>query len=248
MILVVQSVAMYQQHISESLKETGLAVECVSCFDDALGMLRQTRYTMVILDCDIGSDSGFTLCQIIRHEDLASVIVFVGATSTTSDRVLALELGADDFIRYPCQARELQARVHAALRRQHPRCTTQSGMQPDSLRCGCITIDEKRHQVWVNEQPVNLTATEFTLLQYLASHANQVFSRAQLLAAVWDYHHSGYEHTVNSHINRLRSKLGPGAAAMIETVWGVGYKCCDGNTLDRQRHKPAAVVPLRQSI
>ena len=159
-----------------------------------------------------------------------------------NDRILGLELGADDYMTKPFSIRELQARVRTQLRRVHALSdksktefasqneTSQSGqneVQSSNSTCiGQLLVDHRYHQVTYKDNVINLTSTEFELLGFLCKNPDQVFSRAQLLDSVWGYNHSGYEHTVNSHINRLRNKLEEDCAEpqIIQTVWGVGYK------------------------
>jgi DNA-binding response OmpR family regulator len=142
--------------------------------------------------------------------------------------VLGLELGADDYMTKPFSVRELQARVRVQLRRANLLQQRPSAVMPqdDLLTVGKLSINQQQHSAKLSDQTLDLTATEFDLLKHFAKHPDQVFSRAQLLENVWGYHHSGYEHTVNSHINRLRAKLeqNPAQANIIQTVWGVGYK------------------------
>lgn len=152
-----------------------------------------------------------------------SAVIVVAQQGCDAERILSLELGAQDYLDYPCNPAELQARVRVQLRRT-PGSSLKVKDQP--VQIGCFRIDHNYHHATVNGYKLSLTATEFDLLYFLASHPDQVFTRAQLLSSVWGYHYSGYEHTVNSHINRLRSKLdkAPLESKLVETVWGVGYK------------------------
>jgi DNA-binding response OmpR family regulator len=147
------------------------------------------------------------------------------AKSTEFDRVLGLEVGADDYLTKPFSIRELLARVKALFRRVDALAETPA--QPQMvMKFDGLTIDPARRRVLVNGQEVHLTSREFDLLAHFATHPGMVYSRAQLLDLVWGYGHEGYEHTVNSHINRLRAKIerAPAAPRFILTVWGVGYK------------------------
>ena len=151
--------------------------------------------------------------------------MMVTSKSSELDRVLGLELGADDYLTKPFRIVEAMARVKAIFRRvAATRAATESGA--DRIAVGELTIDAGQRQVRVVDQDVELTAREFDLLLHFARHPGRVFRRAELLDAVWGYGHDGYEHTVNSHINRLRQKIEPDPAApeRIVTVWGVGYK------------------------
>jgi DNA-binding response OmpR family regulator len=147
--------------------------------------------------------------------------------STELDRVLGLELGADDYVTKPFSAIELMARVKALLRRTlYAKHAINRSSLEEELDCGSVHINIKNHRVTIDNQIIELTSKEFDLLLYFARHPEQVFRRAELLDHVWGYGHEGYEHTVNSHINRLRAKIekDPSSPQQIITVWGVGYK------------------------
>jgi DNA-binding response OmpR family regulator len=186
-----------------------------------------------MLDVMLQGVSGLDVCRQLRVQKPEQVILIVTSRDSEMDRVLGLELGADDYMTKPFSVRELQARVRSQLRRVHlltqisqQKLTKQSVEQ--YLTLGTLKIDNLSHLVTLNGKNVELTSTEFDLLFYFASHPEQVFSREQLLNSVWGYHHSGYEHTVNSHINRLRNKVERNATKpeIVQTVWGVGYKLC----------------------
>ena len=160
-------------------------------------------------------------------------------------------MGADDYMTKPFSIRELQARVRSQLRRVHAviaKNLIEDNNPVDEEKAeilekigtsiGELQVDHRYHQVTYKNKVINLTATEFELIDFFCKHPDQVFSRAQLLDGVWGYHHNGYEHTVNSHINRLRSKLEEDCAEpkIIQTVWGVGYKLSS-----------AGVMPLASS-
>lgn len=140
------------------------------------------------------------------------------------DRVQGLEAGADDYLAKPFSVLELQARVKALLRRSNVQAT--NNIEPEQIRIADLIIDQATHSVYRNKKLITLTSTEFSLLAFLAKSPGRVYSREQLLAEVWDYHNDCYEHTVNSHMNRLRNKIEPNPAkpTYIKTVWGVGYK------------------------
>ncbi len=211
-----------------NLLELGVEIEHQTDGKIALECALSDEYAIVILDVMLPSMSGLDICRKVRDAlPMQSIIMLTSKTSET-DRVLGLELGADDYMTKPFSVRELQARVRSQLRKYHVVQQTQA-TQPQAdtpLTLGRLTIDQRNHQVFLSDEELVLTATEFELLHHLVSHPGQVFSRSQLLESVWGYHHSGYEHTVNSHINRLRSKLENDATApqIVQTVWGVGYK------------------------
>jgi len=186
------------------------------------------HYDLVILDLMLPGMDGLEICRVLRHNNNFVPILMLTAKTSELDRVLGLEVGADDYLTKPFSVPELVARVNAMLRRAE---TYQPTVQePDTdktqLQFGDLQINAANRQVTVAARSIDLTAKEFDLLWYFASNAGRVFTRAQLLDNIWGYGHEGYEHTVNSHINRLRSKLESNAAKprYILTVWGVGYK------------------------
>jgi DNA-binding response OmpR family regulator len=183
------------------------------------------NWDLVILDLRLPGPDGLSICRALRRESRYVPILMLTSKSSELDRVLGLELGADDYVTKPFSVSELMARVKAIFRRVESLEKRFPG-GADSLSLGPIRIDTSGRQVLVNDRPMPLTAREFDLLLHFARHPGQVFSRAQLLDSVWGYGHDGYEHTVNSHINRLRSKIEPDPARpeFIVTVWGVGYK------------------------
>ena len=183
------------------------------------------NWDLVILDLRLPGPDGLSICRALRRESRYVPILMLTSKSSELDRVLGLELGADDYVTKPFSVSELMARVKAIFRRVESLEKRFPG-GGESLAIGPLKIDTKGRQVLVDNQPTSLTAREFDLLVHFARHPGHVFSRAQLLDSVWGYGHDGYEHTVNSHINRLRSKIEPDPAQpeFIVTVWGVGYK------------------------
>jgi DNA-binding response OmpR family regulator len=151
--------------------------------------------------------------------------------SSELDRVLGLETGADDYLTKPFSVLELVARVRAIFRRieNMQKNTDQEMTSLSVVQAGALSIDSARREVTLGQQPIELTAREFDLLDFFVRHPGRVFRRTDLLDSVWGYGHEGYEHTVNSHINRLRAKIeaNPSKPELIVTVWGVGYKFSD---------------------
>ena len=181
----------------------------------------------IVLDIRLPGLSGLDVCRELRGNGNHVPILMLTARSTELDRVLGLELGADDYLVKPFSILELQARIKALLRRAALQASPRdAGKQPSALDTGPLRLDRLQRRVWLDGQEVVLTPREFDLLWFFASHPERVFSRLELLNEVWGYAHEGYEHTVNSHINRLRAKLGAerSEAALIHTVWGVGYR------------------------
>ena len=190
-----------------------------------LEYFKRHTYALVILDIMLPGINGLEICKSIRAMPSYIPILMLTAKSTEIDRVLGLELGADDYLTKPFSIMELIARVKAIFRRIE-NMQAASQMQNKQIHSGDISIDLASRTVKVRNNEVSLTAREFDLLSFFARHPGQVFTRAQLLDDVWGYGHDGYEHTVNSHINRLRAKieLNPAKPDYILTAWGVGYK------------------------
>jgi DNA-binding response OmpR family regulator len=181
-------------------------------------------WDLVLLDLMLPGADGWEVCRHIRAHHGHLPIIILSARSAEAHRVLGLELGADDYLTKPFSMLELIARVRALLRRvEQLRARSPENAQLDF---GSFRLDPNRRELSMDGTSVPLTLREFDLLFFLARHPGQVFSRAQLLNRVWGSTFDGFEHTVNSHINRLRSKIdGVGAHAhLIETVWGVGYR------------------------
>jgi DNA-binding response OmpR family regulator len=183
------------------------------------------KWDLIILDIRLPGPDGLSICRALRREQSYVPILMLTSKSSELDRVLGLELGADDYVTKPFSVTELVARVKAIFRRIESLEKTIPGAG-EAITIGSITIDPSSREVTVGRELINLTAREFDLLLHFACHPGLVFSRAQLLDQVWGYGHEGYEHTVNSHINRLRAKIEPDSThpTLIVTVWGVGYK------------------------
>ena len=209
------------------LQDIHCRAEIAGCGQEALTRYTHQRYDLVILDLMLPDLDGLTLCQRLRNDGDYVPILMLTAKSSELDRVLGLELGADDYLVKPFSFPELLARVKALLRRAEALGKHGEAKASDEriIRDELVIETDKRRVTLANRE-LSLTAKEFDLLLYFARHPGRVFSRGQLLDQVWGYGHDGYEHTVNSHINRLRAKLEPNPAEprYLLTVWGVGYK------------------------
>ncbi|MGS0675994.1 response regulator transcription factor [Shewanella sp. 125m-1] len=183
--------------------------------------IEHTNVDLIVMDRMLPDGDAITLCQQFREAGNDLPCMMLTAKDSEADIVLGLESGADDYLIKPFSVLELRARVKALLRRSR-----QLEQQQNSVEFDGITINCNTREVIAFNEVLELTAREFDLLLYLAQHPKQVFSRMQLLEAVWGYSYSGYEHTVNSHVNRLRSKLARNShtSKLVKTVWGVGYK------------------------
>lgn len=197
-------------------------------FDGKQGLSKalSRAWDLVILDLRLPGMDGLEICRRIREQQDYVPILMVTSKSSELDRVLGLEIGADDYITKPFSILELLARVKAVFRRMEAVDRESVPEAVKKIELPGLSVDTEQRVAKVNEQPVELTAKEFDLLLHFACHPGKVFTRSDLLDEVWGYGHGGYEHTVNSHINRLRAKieLDPANPRYIKTVWGVGYK------------------------
>lgn len=186
-------------------------------------------YDLIILDLMLPGMEGLDICRALRTKQNYTPILMLTAKSTELDRVLGLEVGADDYLTKPFSIRELLARVKALFRRVGVLGAPQTSGRQGPICAGDLVIDIEKRRARLCGKTIELTAKEFDLLLQFAQHPGRVYTRSQLLDLVWGYAHSGYEHTVNSHINRLRAKLEPDASRprYILTVWGVGYSFAD---------------------
>ena len=211
-----------------NLRSAGYEVAAATDGLAALAMETAHAYDLLVLDLMMPGLDGLELCKTLRARGISTPILMLTAKSTELDRVLGLELGADDYLTKPFSLAELLARVKALLRRAELLRAAQSSAQaqPSSLRNGNLEILPVKRQVTMQGKALDFTALEFDLLLHFAQSPGHVFSRAQLLNAVWGYTHDGYEHTVTTHINRLRAKLeaDPLKPELILTVRGAGYK------------------------
>ena len=224
-ILVVEDEPDIAQLVSLHLRDEDFDVTVAADGHKGMHQAFARRWDLVLLDLRLPGPDGLAICRALRAAENYVPILMLTSKSSELDRVLGLELGADDYVTKPFSVSELLARVKAIFRRVDS-LKRQSGSVGDTLALGDLKIDPERREVDIYGRPVSLTAREFDLLLHFARHPGRVFSRAQLLDSVWGYGHDGYEHTVNSHINRLRAKIEPDPAhpAFIRTVWGVGYK------------------------
>ena len=210
-----------------------LADDVVWASDGNAGMQLAVRqkWDLVVLDLRLPGPDGLDICRALRRTETYTPILMLTSKSSELDRVLGLELGADDYMTKPFSVLELIARVRAIFR-QVAAIENENRFPSDHVHAGPVSINTTARAVTVNDSAVELTAREFDLLLHFASHPGRVFRRSELLDHVWGYGHEGYEHTVNSHINRLRAKIEPDPAdpTCIVTVWGVGYKFNPGDS------------------
>jgi DNA-binding response OmpR family regulator len=229
-ILIAEDQADIRNLLVLNLRNAGYEVTDVADGLAALASETAQNNDLLILDLMMPGLDGLEVCKTLRARGCNTPILMLTAKSTELDRVLGLELGADDYLTKPFSLAELLARVKALLRRSEllkAAQAAQSGAAP--LSNGALTLLPSRRQVQMDGKDLDFTALEFDLLLHFMQHPGQVFSRSQLLNAVWGYSHDGYEHTVTTHINRLRAKLevDPLRPQVILTVRGAGYKMRD---------------------
>jgi len=229
-ILVVEDDRDIAQLVEMHLKDIDCDVDVEHDGNQGYTRVLNNQYDLIILDIMMPGMDGFELCKKIRGKSNYTPVLMLTARSSELDRVLGLELGADDYLSKPFSIRELIARVKAIFRRVESLSEKDEAPKLSAPKqMGDLEIDAQKHQVILRGKNMELTAREFDLLWHFAQHPGQVFTRTQLLDSVWGYGHDGYEHTVNSHINRLRAKIeeDPAKPDYILTVWGVGYKFND---------------------
>jgi len=225
-ILVIEDDADISHLLKIHLRDNAYRVDVVGNGREGLELAVTRAYQLVVLDLMLPGLDGLEVCKRLRGQGITVPILMLTAKTAELDRVLGLELGADDYLTKPFSIMELQARVKAILRRVDISSQPSVDQENECLEVAGLRIDVGARQVGIEGRALELTAREFDLLLHFARHPGRVYSRGQLLDQVWGYSHSGYEHTVNTHINRLRKKIEsvPGAPQYIETVWGVGYR------------------------
>ncbi|MBD3223375.1 MAG: response regulator [Caldithrix sp.] len=212
------------------LKDLGFRVEKASDGRTGLDMAVGKNYALIILDLMLPEIDGLEICRRIREKDYHIPILMLTAKNEELDKILGLEIGADDYITKPFSVRELIARVKAIIRRiEADKEKVEKNGKKETLSMGELYIDAEKHKVTLSGKTIELTAKEFDLLYLFASHPGRIYNRETLLDIVWGYQYDGYFHTVNSHINRLRNKIeeDPSNPKYIKTLWGVGYKFCE---------------------
>jgi two-component system OmpR family response regulator len=211
------------------LQDEGYQVTHCADGNQGLAQLRNGGWDALILDLMLPGVDGLEICRQARAMETYTPIIITSARSSEVHRILGLELGADDYLVKPFSVLELVARVKALLRRSDA-MTKHKRNEAGALELNGVRLDPITRQAFVEGRPLDLTPREFDLLYFFVKHPEKVFSRLDLLNQVWGYQHDGYEHTVNTHINRLRAKIeaDPADPARILTVWGKGYRFASG--------------------
>lgn len=197
-------------------------------FDGQTGFSKAKNeiFDLIILDLMLPEMDGVEVCKNLRANDIQTPILMLTAKSEVFDKVLGLELGADDYLTKPFSIRELLARIKANLRRVEVDQKNNRSQAGTQMEFNNLVIDPQKRKVTLNDEVVPLTPKEFDLLKLFAANPGNTFSRQELLTEVWGYQFEGYDHTVNSHINRLRNKIeqDPSNPVYLKTVWGIGYR------------------------
>jgi len=228
-VLVIEDQRDIARLIRLHLQDLSCAVTLRFDGDSGLAEAEAGSWDLIILDLMLPGLDALEICRRLRAKALYTPIMMVTAKATEIDRVLGLELGADDYLTKPFSVLELVARVKALFRRLEALAENNSLASKSAIRSGDLVINPEKREVTLEGRAVNLTAREFDLLLHFARNRGRVYSRLQLLDSVWGYGHDGYEHNVNCHINRLRAKIerNPAQPRYILTVRGVGYKFAD---------------------
>jgi DNA-binding response OmpR family regulator len=220
-ILAVEDDPAILRGLSDNLRFEGYDVITATDGETGYKLQAEKKPDLILLDLMLPRMSGLEFCRKLRGEGIQTPILMLTARSEEPDRVLGLDLGADDYVTKPFSVRELMARVRALLRRSQP----QNGL-PDELKFGAVAIDFRSYEAKCNGKPVEMTRKEFAILRYFASRAGQVVSRDDLLNEVWGYESYPASRTVDNHVAGLRAKLEQNSSEPehIKTVHGVGYK------------------------
>lgn len=218
-ILVVDDEQKIINIVRAYLEKENYQVVTASDGETALKMFRREKPDLIVLDLMLPRLSGNDVCRIIRGESETPIIMLTARDELT-DKIVGLELGADDYVTKPFEARELVARIKAILRRSGPNSF------PPVIRAGDLVVDTERRQAAIREKSIDLTTMEFDLLRLLASHPGRVFSRAEILDRIQGDAYEGYDRTIDSHVKNLRRKIEPDPEkpSYIHTVYGAGYK------------------------
>ena len=225
-VLIVEDEQELAKILKRHLEDIGCSVQLAFRGDQGLRTAESASFDLIMLDIMLPGMDGLEICRRLRSQRVYTPVVMLTARASEVDKVLGLEMGADDYLTKPFSVSELLARVKAIFRRVDA-LAEQARDTQEVLRFGdVLSIDARTREVRVRGEPVTLTHKEFDLLLHFAKNPGRVYTRGQLLDAVWGYSHDGYEHAINCQINRLRTKLELDRSNpdILQTVWGVGYK------------------------
>ena len=234
-VLIIEDDKDIAELISIHLKD--LVCQIKHCVNGEAGLVLASgeAFDLIILDIMLPGIDGLEVCRKLRAQEINTPILMLTAKSEEIDKVLGLEIGADDYLTKPFSIREFVARVKAILRRQKAHEKSIENPSGTILRIEKLVIEQDKRKVILDGNRIELTPKEYDLLVLLAQHPGKSYSREDLLNVVWGYEFSGYEHTVNSHINRLRSKVESDFSKprFILTTWGIGYRFNDELTMEK---------------
>ena len=222
-VLIIEDEEAIADLIAIHLKDLNKQVSFATDGEIGLKLAKAEKYDLIVLDLMLPKLDGIEVCKELRKSNINTPVLMLTAKSEEFDKVLGLEIGADDYMTKPFSVREFTARAKALMRRSIDYSSDE--LKQGNIEIGELVIDEEKRKVIKQGEKLDLTAKEFDLLFLLASNPGKSYTRGKLLTLVWGYNFSGYEHTVNSHINRLRAKIETNQEKpmYIKTVWGVGY-------------------------
>ena len=231
-ILIIEDDRDIANLVQSHLQDLGYQVEVAYDGNGGLKKALAGDYALLILDIMLPGTNGIEICRKMREQNSKTLVLMLTLKSDVADKVVGLEVGADDYMTKPFSIHELTARIRALLRRSQPASeSAEESEKPISL--GKLLIDPPKRKVFLDGKALSLTAKQYDLLYFLAQRPGRPFKREELLTYVWGYEHSGYEHIVDTHINRLRSVLEPDPSnpRYVLTVWGVGYRFAEPSEL-----------------
>lgn len=228
-LLVVEDDPAIQRLIGDYFRHVGYDVVSAGDGEAGVRMAINEKPTVMILDLMLPKVDGLSVCRQVRERNPTLPIIMLTAKDDVVDKILGLEMGADDYLTKPFSLRELEARMKSVLRRTRVKPAEPADEELTPIVRGELRIDPGRREVTIKDRVIELTPKEFELLSLFAAHPGRVYSRKYLLENIWDYTYGGYDRTIDSHINRLRAKVedDPDEPKLVLTVWGVGYKFND---------------------
>ena len=222
-VLVVDDEKLIVKGIRFSLEQDGMEVDCAYDGEEAVEKAKDKKYDIILLDLMLPGIDGYQVCREIRAKSSVPIIM-LSAKGEIFDKVLGLELGADDYIMKPFDSKELVARVKAVLRRYQPVKVEEPAPELKCVKYPDLIVNLSNYSVIYKDNPIDMPPKELELLYFLASSPNQVFTREQLLDHIWGYEYIGDTRTVDVHVKRLREKIKDNDRWSLSTVWGIGYK------------------------
>ena len=228
-LLIIEDDENISSAIEEYFSRSGYTVNTAPDGIAGIEAAVKNRPDVVVLDLMLPKMDGLAVCKELRQKHPQMPILMLTAKDDVVDKVLGLEMGADDYITKPFSLREVEARIKSVLRRARAATAQGDGKDETPIVRGNLRVDPLRREVTIAERQVELTPKEFDLLRLFAGNPGRVFPRKYLLEKIWDYSYEGYDRTIDSHINRLRAKIeeNPDNPQLVLTVWGIGYKFTD---------------------